>query len=79
MYDEEEKDNIEHEKSYYTKNTILIDDAIHNIKSHIENNNKEALLIDYDYGWNKNFEHKLVKRVTNPLNINKIIENILKN
>jgi hypothetical protein len=33
----------------------------------------------FNYGWNKNFEHNLVKRVTNPLDINNIIENILKN
>ncbi len=57
----------------HTKDSILIDDAIHNIQGHIENNNNIGLLVDYGYGWNQNFQHPLVKRVHKPLDILKFI------
>ncbi len=77
FYDEDEI-NTQHEKYHYTKGTILVDDAIHNIESHIINNNKEALIVDFDYGWNQNFEHKLVQRVKTPFEIIDNINNLLK-
>lgn len=72
FYDEDEI-NLGHEKHFYTKDSILIDDAIHNIQGHIENNNNIGLLVDYGYGWNQNFQHPLVKRVHKPLDILKFI------
>lgn len=40
------------EKHKYTKGTILIDDAIHNIESHIKTNSP-GILFDLGYGWNQ--------------------------
>jgi len=41
-------------KSEHTKNTILIDDAVHNIKCHAETHKDDVgLLFDNRYGWNQ--------------------------
>lgn len=69
--------NTNHEKHHFTKNTVLIDDAIHNIDSHVKNNNKEALLIDYGYGWNQNYSHNLVTRIKNPNEILLYLNNLI--
>ena len=53
-----------HEKYHYTKDTVLIDDAIHNIEPHVYINNKEAILVDFGYGWNQNFDHSMVTRIS---------------
>jgi len=44
-------------KSIYTKGTILIDDATHNIVDHLENTSDFGILFDLDgqFGWNKEF------------------------
>ena len=44
-------------KSKYTKGTILIDDAAHNIEDHLENTSNKAILFDLHgtYGWSKHF------------------------
>lgn len=63
-----------HHKYEYSKNTILIDDAIHNIHDHVEiNKGDKGLLVDFGYGWNQNYENDNVFRVRTP---NEIIEKI---
>lgn len=58
-----EKDTKSHNKFEYSNNTILIDDAIHNIDSHINFNEKnKGILVDFGYGWNQNYSHKNVIR-----------------
>jgi len=44
-------------KSLYTKGTIIMDDAKHNIIDHLENTSNDAILFDLngEYGWNKDF------------------------
>ena len=32
-------------------------------------NNKEAILVDFGYGWNQNFEHSMVTRISKPKEI----------
>lgn len=50
-------------KSQYTANSILIDDAMHNIDDHIAVNKMPAILVDRGYGWNQSYqESALVKR-----------------
>lgn len=54
------------DKSIVTKNSILIDDAAHNIDEHVKANSCPGLLFDYNntYGWSKDYEgHELVERV----------------
>ena len=70
LYDD---NNNSHHKHIYSKDTILIDDGLHNISDHVEINKNNALLIDYGYGWNQNYEHNLVKRITSQY---KIIDNL---
>lgn len=76
MYLEEDETN--HEKYHYTKNTILIDDGLHNIIDHLEYNKNHALLIDYNYGWNKNYNHNLMKRINNPHEIENNLKELIK-
>ena len=55
-------------KSVYTKGTILIDDASHNIIDHLENTRKHGILFDLngEYGWNQDFyECERTTRATN--------------
>ena len=42
-------------KYIHTEGSILIDDAVHNIKPHIEENKDPALLVDRGYGWNQGY------------------------
>ena len=44
-------------KSLYTKGTILIDDAIHNIIDHLKHTSDSAILFDLNgaFGWNQKF------------------------
>ena len=34
-----------------------------------EKDNKEAILVDFGYGWNQDFEHPLVTRISKPKEI----------
>lgn len=77
LYDENDNSNNHYEKYHYTNNTILIDDAIHNIDKHIINNQKEALLIDYGYGWNQNYNHNLCYRINNTNDIIKTLNKLI--
>ena len=71
-------------KSIYTKNSILIDDAIHNINSHTKTNIKDyGILFDLNgnYGWNKeNIENNNFKisRITNYEDIFKYLKKFRK-
>lgn len=49
-------DNIIHtsNKSEFTKNSILIDDGLHNIVSHRDVNDGISIIFDLGYGWNQN-------------------------
>ena len=40
-------------KSLFTNKTILVDDNFHNLMTHIEDNNSNAILCDFGYGWNQ--------------------------
>lgn len=54
------------EKWKYTKDTILIDDAIHNVIDHSEINNCESILFDKDgkYVWNHvDIDNRLITRL----------------
>ena len=62
------------EKYIHTKDSILIDDAIHNIKDHIEKNKDPGILVDRGYGWNQNFE--IVPRVSSFKEIIKEIDKL---
>lgn len=44
------------EKHLHTRNTILIDDSIANILSHIENNKVPGIIFNLGYGWNKSLQ-----------------------
>lgn len=44
------------EKHLHTRNTILIDDSIANILSHIENNKTPGIIFNLGYGWNKSLQ-----------------------
>lgn len=48
-------DNIVHtsNKSEFTKNSILIDDGLHNIISHRDVNDGVSIIFDLGYGWNQ--------------------------
>jgi len=53
-------------KNYYTKNTNLVDDTIHNIEdnlNHYETHN--GILVDFGYGWNQNYVRNKAHRVNN--------------
>lgn len=78
LYDETDN-STKHEKYHYTKNTILIDDAIHNVDQHINNNKKEALLIDYNYGWNQNYQNDLCFRINKQQDILNTLNKLLRN
>lgn len=69
-----------HKKSKHTKNTILIDDAIHNIKDHVVTNEQPALLFDLNgtYGWNKEKVEKLYKNVHRVHNYEEVKEKLKK-
>ena len=75
LYDE---NNNSHHKYIYSKNTILIDDGIHNVSDHVEINKNNALLIDYGYGWNQNYKHNLVKRIKKQNDILPNLKNLLR-
>lgn len=49
-------------KAPYSKNSILIDDGLHNITDHVLINQHPAILVDREYGWNQGYEHELVVR-----------------
>lgn len=56
-----------HHKHEFSEDTILIDDAIHNIEDHIEYNHyNKGILVDFGYGWNQVFENSRVIRAKNP-------------
>lgn len=74
LYD---NNNDSHHKHTYSKDTILIDDGIHNISSHVDLNKNHGLLIDYGYGWNQNYEHNLVQRITSQYDIIKTLNNLI--
>ena len=42
-----------HSKRELCENSILIDDAIHNIEEALLNSNTYCILVDFGYGWNK--------------------------
>jgi len=66
------------EKHLVTKNSILIDDAPHNILRHIEENNLPGILVDRGYGWSKNTkEDSLIHRLSNFNDIEKKITEII--
>lgn len=50
-------------KSQFTKNSLLIDDALHNIEDHVLTNNNHAMIFDRDYGWNRNRNLERLKKV----------------
>lgn len=74
LYDD---NNDSHHKHTYSKDTILIDDGIHNISSHVDLNKNHGLLIDYGYGWNQNYEHNLVQRITSQYDIIKTLNSLI--
>lgn len=75
LYDD---NNNSHHKHTYSKDTILIDDGLHNISSHVDINKNNGLLIDYGYGWNQNYEHNLVKRITSQYDIIPTLNHLIK-
>jgi len=72
----EGEEGTNHEKHHFTNQTIMIDDAIHNIEDHLNSNPKhKAILVDFGYGWNQNYERKNVYRVKSPEELlNKLLE-----
>lgn len=52
-------------KAPHTKNSILVDDGLHNISDHVIINQQPAILVDREYGWNQGFQHDLVVRANN--------------
>jgi hypothetical protein len=69
-----------HHKHTFSENTILIDDAIHNIKDHLNyNHNNKGILVDFGYGWNQGFENKRATRATSPKMILETIKRLSKN
>lgn len=63
-------------KHLHTSEGILIDDAVHNILGHVQNNKMPGIIVDRGYGWNQDFEHELVTRATNFDAILKILKEI---
>lgn len=53
------------EKEKFSKNSILVDDALHNCIAHIQEHSQPAIIVDRGYGWNQGFSHKLVLRANN--------------
>ena len=67
--------NISHHKHVFSENSILIDDAIHNIEDHLNHNHyNEAILVDFGYGWNQNFTHSRAIRAKSAGSILDIIK-----
>lgn len=50
------------DKALYSGDSILVDDALHNVKAHIQAHNQPAIIVDRGYGWNQGFSDKLVRR-----------------
>ena len=56
-----------HHKHIYSENTLMVDDAIHNMKDHLDYNHyNKGILVDFGYGWNQNYEDKRSYRVNSP-------------
>lgn len=51
-------------KAPYTKDSILVDDGLHNVTDHININRMPAILVDRQYGWNQNYIHALATRAS---------------
>ena len=67
-----------HHKHFFSEDTILIDDAIHNMKDHLSyNHNNMGILVDFGYGWNQNYEDRRSRRVHSPEDIFKTIKDIV--
>lgn len=69
-------------KSLFTGNGVLIDDAPHNIFDHTQKNNQPGLLFDLNsgYGWGKDIPlHHLIKRVRNYEEVLHEVENLFRN
>lgn len=69
-------------KSLFTGNGVLIDDAPHNIFDHTQKNNKPGLLFDLNgsYGWGKDIPlHHLIKRVRSYEEVLFEVENLFRN
>lgn len=49
-------------KATFTRDSILVDDGLHNIKDHIVRNNMPAVIVDRGYGWNKNYSCDMSSR-----------------
>lgn len=52
----------EKEKEKFSRNSILVDDALHNVIAHIQAHKQPAIVVDRGYGWNQGFTHELVHR-----------------
>ncbi len=58
-------DDVPHHKHIFSENTLLIDDAIHNIEDHLEYNyNNHGILVDFGYGWNQDYKNIRMIRAT---------------
>lgn len=69
----------EEEKFKYAKGNILIDDAIHNIRAHIEHGGFHAILFDLGYGWNQEKieeEFENVTRVTSYEELERVVDKL---
>lgn len=70
-----ESDGKSHHKHEYSENTILIDDAIHNIEDHLNyNHDNFGILVDFGYGWNQDFNNNRAPRAKSPSSILDIIK-----
>lgn len=64
-----------HHKHVFSENTILIDDAIHNMEDHLNYNHYNfGILVDFGYGWNQNFSSDRAPRAKSPKSILEIIK-----
>jgi len=75
---DDESSDIPHHKYEFSENTILIDDAIHNIDDHLNYNHyNKGLLIDFNYGWNQNYSHSRMIRIKKPEQILVELNNLI--
>lgn len=68
-------------KSMYTKNTILVDDGLHNIDDHVSTGST-GIIFNYNdsYGWNKEERnHPLIHRASNYDQVLKIVKSQVEN